>query len=217
MRRFLEIQPRFARGVGQRLDAAVIEIAAAIEDHVLDALWCARSAISLPTASPRRRSAPVLSSPAPLSPATRRRRASRPARRRSPAHRCASRSGTPTAACGRRRRAAACRARAPCAAAIRCLSLVIGRSVTSSCLPCGGCARRRIDALALVGLGRTEFADLGGDLADLLLVDAADHDLGRLRRRDGDAFRDRIDHVVAVAELRAAGSCPAPRRGSRRR
>src|ERR1700726_4093632 len=34
----LKIQPRLACGIGQRLDAAVIEIAAAIEDYVLDAL-----------------------------------------------------------------------------------------------------------------------------------------------------------------------------------
>ena len=42
-------------------------------------------------------------------------------------------------------------------------------------------------ALALVGLGLAELADLGGDLADLLLVDAGDDDLGRLRRCDRDA------------------------------
>src|SRR5262249_211351 len=57
-----------------------------------------------------------------------------------------------------------------------------------------------LDALALPGLGRPEAADLGGPLADLLAVDAADHHLGRLRRRDRDAVRDRIDHVVAVAQ-----------------
>ena len=55
-------------------------------------------------------------------------------------------------------------------------------------------------ALALVGLRRTIGADFGRHLADLLAVDAGDHDLGRLRRHDRDAFRDRIDHVVAVAE-----------------
>src|SRR5271156_4368492 len=49
------------------------------------------------------------------------------------------------------------------------------------------------DALALVGLRRPEFANLGGDLADFLAVDAGDHDFHRARRRDGDAFRDRID------------------------
>jgi hypothetical protein len=34
----LEIQTGFARRIGQSLDAAVIQIAAAIEDHLLDAL-----------------------------------------------------------------------------------------------------------------------------------------------------------------------------------
>ena len=33
-----EIQPAFARGIGQRLHAAVIEVAAAIEHDLLDAL-----------------------------------------------------------------------------------------------------------------------------------------------------------------------------------
>ena len=37
------------------------------------------------------------------------------------------------------------------------------------------------DALALVRLGRAHLADLGGDLADLLLVDALDDDLRRRR------------------------------------
>src|SRR6516165_8342016 len=35
----LEIQAGFARGVGQGLDAAVKQVAAAVEDHVLDALF----------------------------------------------------------------------------------------------------------------------------------------------------------------------------------
>src|SRR5262245_53375204 len=56
-------------------------------------------------------------------------------------------------------------------------------------------------ALALIGLGRTESADLGGDVADLLLVDATDDDLGGLRRRDRDALRDRKIHVMREAEL----------------
>src|SRR3990170_6848003 len=55
-------------------------------------------------------------------------------------------------------------------------------------------------ALALVRLRLAERADLGGDLPDLLLVGAGDHNLGRLGRGDRDAFRDRIDDVVAVAE-----------------
>src|SRR5215469_13886293 len=55
-------------------------------------------------------------------------------------------------------------------------------------------------ALALVGLRRPIGADLGRDLADALDVAAGDGDFRRLRHRDLDAFRDRIDHVVAVAE-----------------
>ncbi len=54
--------------------------------------------------------------------------------------------------------------------------------------------------LALVGLRWTVAADLGGDLADALDIVAGDDDLGRLRHRDRDAFRDRIDDIVAVAE-----------------
>src|SRR4051812_2159483 len=56
-------------------------------------------------------------------------------------------------------------------------------------------------ALALVGLGLAKRSDLGRHVADLLGVDAADQDLGRLRHHDGDAFRDRIGDVVGVAEL----------------
>src|SRR6185437_2556942 len=50
-------------------------------------------------------------------------------------------------------------------------------------------------------LRRTPAADFGRHLADLLLVDAGDDDLGRLRRRDRDALRDRIVDVVREAEL----------------
>src|SRR6185312_13607513 len=49
------------------------------------------------------------------------------------------------------------------------------------------------DALALVWLGRTEAADLGGHLADALLVVALDQDFGLRRRLDADAF-GRIKH-----------------------
>src|SRR5262245_195178 len=59
-----------------------------------------------------------------------------------------------------------------------------------------------LDALALVGLGRAEVANLGRHLADPLLVDAGHHDLGRLGRRDRDSLRDRIDDLMAVAELK---------------
>src|SRR4026209_1596719 len=53
-----------------------------------------------------------------------------------------------------------------------------------------------LHAFALVGLGRTESADFGGYVPNLLLVDSGDHDLGRLRRYNGDAFRDRKIDVV---------------------
>src|SRR6201999_1183307 len=55
-------------------------------------------------------------------------------------------------------------------------------------------------ALALVGLRRTVAADFRSNLTDALAVIAGDVDFGRLRHRDRDAFRDRIDDVVAVAE-----------------
>src|SRR5262249_5556634 len=58
-----------------------------------------------------------------------------------------------------------------------------------------------LDALALVRLGLAEGPDLGGHVPDLLSVDAADDDLGRLRHHDRDALGDRIDDVMAVAEL----------------
>src|SRR5215831_1456606 len=60
---------------------------------------------------------------------------------------------------------------------------------------------RVLDALALIGFGLAESADFGGDVADFLLVDAGDDDLGRLGYRDRDALRDRINDVVAIAEL----------------
>src|SRR3974377_1736953 len=56
-------------------------------------------------------------------------------------------------------------------------------------------------ALALIGLGRAETADLGGDLTHLLLIDTGHDDFGRLRRRDGDALWDRVIDVVREAEL----------------
>src|ERR1700761_5733959 len=56
-------------------------------------------------------------------------------------------------------------------------------------------------ALTLVGLRRAIGADLGSDLADQLLVDAAGRDHGRLLGDDADAGRDRIRHVMAEAEL----------------
>src|SRR5262249_29465357 len=46
------------------------------------------------------------------------------------------------------------------------------------------------DALALVGLGRADGADLGGELADDLLAGSLDDDLRGLRHLDRDAGRD---------------------------
>src|SRR6185437_4291711 len=57
------------------------------------------------------------------------------------------------------------------------------------------------DALALVGLGRAPLANLGGDLADLLLARAADDDLRRLRHLERDALRRLHRDGVAEAEL----------------
>src|SRR4029077_16965757 len=55
-------------------------------------------------------------------------------------------------------------------------------------------------ALALVGLGLAQRPDLGRGLADTLLVDARQDDLGRLRGRDRDAFGRRKIDLMAVAE-----------------
>src|SRR5688572_22918248 len=57
------------------------------------------------------------------------------------------------------------------------------------------------DALALVRLGLAPAADLGGELADLLPIDAADLHRGVVRRLDLEALRHRDVDVVAVAEL----------------
>src|SRR5208337_1879355 len=55
-------------------------------------------------------------------------------------------------------------------------------------------------ALALVGLGTAERADLRRDLANLPLVDSGDGDFGRLRRGDRHPGRDRIHDVVLLLE-----------------
>src|SRR5271157_3827665 len=46
-----------------------------------------------------------------------------------------------------------------------------------------------VDALALVGLGLAGCSDLGGDLADQLLVDAGDRKVGRVLDVEADAGR----------------------------
>src|SRR3954447_5053330 len=56
-------------------------------------------------------------------------------------------------------------------------------------------------ALALVGLGLAELADVRGDLTDELLVDALDAEAGRAVHGEGDAFGSLEGDRVAVAEL----------------
>ena len=56
------------------------------------------------------------------------------------------------------------------------------------------------DALALVGLRRAALADVRGDLADQLLVDPADDDLGRLRDLELDPLRRLDRDRMRVAE-----------------
>src|SRR3954447_16788799 len=60
---------------------------------------------------------------------------------------------------------------------------------------------RILHALALVRLRLAKRPDLGRGLADLLRIDSRDDDLGRLRHHDRDALRNRIDDVVRIAEL----------------
>src|SRR3954469_7322611 len=55
--------------------------------------------------------------------------------------------------------------------------------------------------LALVGLGLAELADVGGHLADQLLVDALDAEPRLVLDREGDAVGGVEDDRVAVAEL----------------
>src|SRR3546814_639515 len=57
------------------------------------------------------------------------------------------------------------------------------------------------DALALVGLRLAPTPDLGGQLADLLAIDARNLDRGLIRGLHLQAFRHGDVHVVAVAEL----------------
>src|SRR5882672_3334277 len=55
-------------------------------------------------------------------------------------------------------------------------------------------------ALALVGFRRTKTTNLGGNLADLLAVDALDQDFGLAGRLDRDAFRNRKCDRVREAQ-----------------
>src|SRR6266498_5006033 len=56
------------------------------------------------------------------------------------------------------------------------------------------------DALALVGVGPPQPADLGRHLADPLLVDALDREAGRRGHLEGDALRSLDRNLVRVAD-----------------
>src|SRR5215204_3701231 len=64
------------------------------------------------------------------------------------------------------------------------------------------------DALALVGLGRPLLADHGGDLADLLLARALDHDPGRRGHLELDPLGRLDRHGVRVAERELEVAAP---------
>ena len=74
------------------------------------------------------------------------------------------------------------------------------------------------NALALVGLGLAQLADVGSDLADELLVDALDAEPGRALDREGDAVGGvERDRVASSRAGTPAGSGPWTGRGNRRR
>ena len=60
------------------------------------------------------------------------------------------------------------------------------------------------DTLALVWLRRVVAANVGGELADSVLVDAFNGDLGVLFDRDLDRVRDRVENRVGEAEADVA-------------
>src|SRR3569623_940432 len=119
-------------------------------------------------------------------------------RRRSPGHRCACPNDAPTGEPGCR---PAREARCDCGdAAIRTekdpRSLLLLPFLAEDILAVV------LDALALVRLGLAPAANLGGELADLLLVRPRNLDRGVVRGRDRQALgHDDID-VVAIAELK---------------
>src|SRR5258708_11384228 len=129
-----------------------------------------------------------------------------PTGRRSAARRCPGSSGTPSGGDARPSRRSA---RARGGAAARGAGVEWRRSRPLADLPADVLALVA-DALALVRLGWPHLADLGGDLADLLLVDALDDDLGRRRYLVGDAGRRVLDHRVGEADVELQRS-PAQR------
>src|SRR5580704_2932954 len=196
-----EIQSAFARRLGQSLDPAVIEVAAAIEYHVLDALFLGALRDQLADRLGRVDAGAGLQAFARRL-LDRRRRSERDARvvvddlgidvLGRAEH------GEPLALARRtaERTADAALAAQNSVAELghRAAPLLLLAFLAEDALA------GIFDALAFVRLRRAIIADLGGDLADLLPVAAGDHNLDRPRRRDGDAFGDRIDDVVAIAE-----------------
>src|SRR4051794_13498463 len=131
--------------------------------------------------------------------------------RRSPGRRCACSSGTRPSAAEWPRPGSSCEAGCGGAAGRRASS-----SSKSSWLlrRLPGLAQHALagvtDALALVGLGLADLADVGGDLADRLLVDALHDDAGRRRHLERDAVgrldRDRVTEPEGEIELARTSS-----------
>ena len=176
-----KLEPSFARALGERLHASVVQVAAAVEHAALDPglLRGLRERLA--------DRARLLGLRAPTTPSEFQPAAAsvRPLGRRRAARRSRGSSGT-------RRGEAARPCRRPCR----------GRGGGGACAPGASSARSCAlpdlpadllvavaDALALVRLGRAHLADLGGGLADHLLVDALDDDLRRRRDVERDPLR----------------------------
>ena len=136
--------------------------------------------------------------------ASRRRRACGPSRRRRSRRRCG-------AACGARQQARALgRARDLLAQAAVTLARAAIATLAHYFFPAFPALPSFLrttlafvaNAFAFVRLGRAQPADLGGDLADGLLVDAVDVHLGRALDRERDALGALNDDRMRVAELR---------------
>ena len=172
----LELQSLFAGGVGQGGHPPVVGESAAVEDHRGDAGGLGPRGDEVAHAVGRRRRCPPASPERRLRPSRPRPACDRPSSSISWATMCLlerntarrGRSAVPSPGDGPGRAGGG---GAP--ACGRCGPLL-------GCLP--GLAHDPLagiaDALALVGLGLAQLADVGGDLADLLLVDALDDDPG---------------------------------------
>src|SRR5271165_786225 len=126
-----------------------------------------------------------------------RRRACARSSRRSAAHTRDAGCGTPRAAAAASSRSSACGCGCACARAMRFCCRASPLLLPSAAGRAGGLTSLAefaahalalvADALALVGLGRADRADLRRQLSDHLLVGAADHDLVRAFDFDVDA------------------------------